>query len=93
MNSNIGNTPFMQACEAADQIERLSEFARAFTAIEDLMRPADSSTHHELRFVGRDELTSLIGVVNNAFKRQLEEVHKMARAAAHAIAAPDKDTQ
>ncbi|TAM37828.1 MAG: hypothetical protein EPN61_14865 [Burkholderiaceae bacterium] len=56
------------------------------------MRPADSSNHQSLRFVDRDDLTSLIGVVNNAFKRQLDETRKAARDvvhAAHALHAPN----
>ena len=93
MNLNISSSIVTQTCEIADEVETLSEFAMAFTAIEDLIRPADSSNHQSLRFVDRDDLASLIGVVNNAFKRQLDETRKAARDVTRTDAGLDRKTQ
>lgn len=62
------------AFQIADEIDSLFEFGKAFTAIEELMCPgAHSGDMVDLQYVGRDELATLIRVVNSAFKSRLSE--------------------
>lgn len=60
--------------QIADAIGRSREYTNAFTAIEELMVPADHTDRHDLRFVGRDELSSLIRVVNSGLRRHIQEI-------------------
>jgi hypothetical protein len=72
--SNDFDMENMTAGQIADAIGHSREYTNAFTAIEELMVPADHTDRHGLQFVGRDELSSLIRVVNSGLRRHIQEI-------------------
>lgn len=60
--------------QVVDALGKTIEYTNAFVAIEELMCPGEGSGTLNMNAVGRDELSSLIRVVNDSLRRHVSEV-------------------
>lgn len=60
--------------QVVDALGNTIEYTNAFVAIEELMCPGAGAGKLNLHAVGRDELSSLIRVVNDSLRRHVSEI-------------------